>query len=170
MSAPLKGYGALRRGRYSAPDAEYFLTICLQRPSCTLSAGALPARCFDEMLRLERDGHWTVRSAVAMPDHLHLLVTLGSATDLSATVRLFKGRLSPVLRRFGARWQPGFFDHRLRVDDDRLPVFLYIFLNPYRADLVAADKPWPGYYCAESDWVWFGALTRESCLEPAWLR
>ena len=170
MPAPLKGYGALRRGRYSAPDTDYFLTICLQRPSQGFLHADLQASCLTELRRLETNGIWTARSAVVMPDHLHLLVTLGSDTELSAAVRLFKGRLSPALRRHGTRWQPSFFDHRLRAGDDLLPVFLYVFLNPYRANLVPADKTWPGYYCAESDWAWFGQMTRESCPEPAWLR
>jgi REP element-mobilizing transposase RayT len=104
-----------------------------------------------------------------MPDHLHLLVTLGGGAELSAAVRLFKGRLAPLLRDHTTRWQPSFYDHRLRADDDRLPVFLYIFLNPYRAELLPADKIWPGYFCADSDWEWFGPLTQESCPEPPWL-
>jgi len=170
MPAPLKGYGALRRGRYSAPGADYFLTICLRRPSRGLLDADLPTRCLEAMRRLEREELWTVRCAVVMPDHLHLLVTLDARTGLSAAVRLFKGRLSPVLRQHGTGWQPSFYDHRLRADENRLPVFLYLFLNPYRAELLPADLTWPGYYCAESDWAWFGQLTRESCPEPAWLR
>lgn len=169
MPAPRKGYGTLRLGRYSAPGAEYFLTICLLRPASALLASTLQTRCLEELHRLEREGVWTLRCAVVMPDHLHLLVTPGASTALSAAVRLFKGRLSHVLRRHAAHWQPSFYDHRLRDDDDRLPVFLYIFLNPYRAELLPVDQTWPGYCCAESDWAWFGQLTRESCPEPAWL-
>jgi REP element-mobilizing transposase RayT len=170
MLTPGKGYGALRHGRRSAPNADYFLTLCLRRPSCGLLGGDLTGRCLEEMRRLEQDGRWEVRCAVVMPDHLHLLVTLVADTELSAAVRLFKGRLVPNLRSYGVGWQPSFYDHRLRPDDDRLPVFLYIFLNPYRAKLLPADQTWPGYYCATTDWTWFGDLTRESCPEPEWLR
>ena len=105
-----------------------------------------------------------------MPDHLHLLVTLGETTGLSAVVRLFKDRLTPLLRQHGAAWQQSFYDHCLLPEEDRLPVFLYIFLNPYRQQLIAPDQPWPGYHCAVEDWSWFGPLTRESCPEPAWLQ
>ncbi len=122
------------------------------------------------MRRLERDETWMVRCTVVMPDHLHLLVTLGKHAKLSAAVRLLKGRLAPALRRAGAAWQPSFFDRRLRPDDELLPISLYIFLNPYRQKLVGVDETWGGYHCAQSDWAWFGPLTKESCPEPAWLR
>jgi hypothetical protein len=57
----------------------------------------------------------------------------------------------------------------MRREEDRLPVMLYIFLNPYRAGLLPENKPWPGYYCCEEDWVWFRALTNESVPVPEWL-
>jgi hypothetical protein len=67
------------------------------------------------------------------------------------------------------KWQKGFFDHRLRDGEDRLPVFLYIFLNPYRAGLTAQNASSPGYHCAADDWAWFEALTKEGCAFPEWL-
>jgi REP element-mobilizing transposase RayT len=105
-----------------------------------------------------------------MPDHIHLLITLSSQADLSNAVRLFKGRMTPTLRKTQAAWQPSFYDHRLGDDENVLPVFLYIFLNPYRDQLCAIDAKWPGYYCTEEDWTWFGEITKQDCPEPAWLR
>ena len=105
-----------------------------------------------------------------MPDHLHLMVTLGEHNTLSDVVRLFKGRLAPALRRVQIRWQSGCFDHRLRAREDRLPLFLYVFLNPYRANLIAADEQWLTYYCAADDWTWFESLTATSCPMPEWLQ
>ena len=121
------------------------------------------------MRHLEGEEIWIVRSAVVMPDHLHMLAMLRRGAELSDAVRLFKGRLSPALRKQGVRWQPNFYDHRMRADEDRLPVFLYIYLNPYRAGLVAGDQPWAGYICFEHDWQWFGKLTNEPCPQPEWL-
>ena len=104
-----------------------------------------------------------------MPDHVHLLVVIGDASDLAGAVRLFKGRLVPVLRKAGLQWQQAYFDHRLRTGEDCLPVFLYLFLNPYRAKLLGQGEKWVGYYCSEADWAWFEALTNESCPLPEWL-
>jgi REP element-mobilizing transposase RayT len=118
---------------------------------------------------LEIGNSWYVRTAVVMPDHLHLLISLGQEVALPAVVRLFKGRTAPALRQAALGWQPAYFDHRLRSTDDVLPVFLYIFLNPYRANLVAPTERWVGYYCRPEDWVWFSALTNESVPMPEWL-
>ena len=127
------------------------------------------AAIFGEANRLNVEGVWNLRTLVVMPDHVHLLVVLSESTDLTAAVRLLKGRLTPTLRKSGLRWQQAYFDHRMRSAEDCLPVFLYIYLNPYRADLLRQEETWPGYYCAEEDWVWFGALTQESLPLPEWL-
>lgn len=105
-----------------------------------------------------------------MPDHIHALVRLGVGASLAETVRLFKGRLAPVLRRNGLAWQDGYYDHQMREGEDALPVFLYIFLNPYRANLLRADEKWPGYYCAADDWEWFAPLTNSDTPFAEWLR
>lgn len=169
MPDPRKGYGALRKGRHSSPEADYFLTVCLQRPSSVLTEEEVSQRCLMELRRLEKEQTMTLRCAVIMPDHLHLLITLGHTTSLSSIIRFFKGRLTPLLRRHGASWQQSFYDHCLHPEEDRLPVFLYIFLNPYRKKLVPVDRSWPGYYCVPEDWSWFGQLSKEDCPEPAWL-
>ncbi len=113
---------------------------------------------------------WRVRCAVFMPDHLHPLITLGRTHDLSSVVRLLKGRLTPVLREKKTAWQQGFYDHRLRDGEDVRPVFLYIFLYPYRAGLCPADEKWSGYICCPEDWHWFGEMTKNSLPQPEWLR
>lgn len=170
MTVPNKGYPALRRGRLSLSNAEYFLTVCAQRPCVNLCSASLVSLALDEVHRLDQRGEWHLRCAVFMPDHIHLLVTLKNERDLSAVVRSFKGRLTPRLREIQVRWQPGFYDHRLRRAGDLLPVFLYIFLNPYRAGLCPLGKAWPSYYCHPEDWSWFEPLTKSSCPEPEWLK
>ncbi|MEI6106493.1 MAG: transposase [Opitutae bacterium] len=125
---------------------------------------------FGELQRLEILGIWHTRCVVFMPDHIHLLLTLSAQADLSAAVRLFKGHLTPTLRKIKAAWQPSFYDHHLRDDENAQHVFIYIFLNPYRAQLCAIDAKWPGYYCATEDWAWFGEMTKKDGPEPAWLR
>ena len=104
-----------------------------------------------------------------MPDHLHLMIELGSVLDLPAAVRGFKGRASVLLRSRKLRWQRGCFDHRMRAAEDLLPVFQYIYLNPLRAGLVKDAQTWPGYFCAEEDWNWFCGTTESSCIMPQWL-
>ena len=105
-----------------------------------------------------------------MQDHVHLLVTLRENQSLGECVRLFKGPLIPDLRIRSLRWQEGFYDHRIREPSELLPVFLYIFLNPYCAGLIRENEHWAGYYCRAMDWGWFERMTRKSAPQPEWLR
>ena len=57
----------------------------------------------------------------------------------------------------------------MRPRDDLLPVFLYLFLNPYRANLIGSAESWQWFYCSPDDWLWFGPLTNERCAFPEWL-
>ena len=164
-----RGHEALRRGRWSAAGNEYFLTICTADRQAGLGAKAVSDAVLEEARRLETKGVWAVRTLVVMPDHVHVLAVLGEAMGLAETVRGFKGRLSVALRAHGLSWERGYFDHRIRADEDRAPVFQYIFLNPYRAGLIDHTRRWSGYYCAPADWEWFGGLTDEACPYPEWL-
>jgi REP element-mobilizing transposase RayT len=148
---------------------DYFITCCLQRPDTGLTNVSLAPRIQARLLELETSGHWHVRTSVLMPDHLHLLVTLDSKSSLPEVIRLFKGALTPALRKRGLRWQQNFYDHHLRPSDELLPTFLYIFLNPYRAGLIQTDQKWPWYTCSPRDWEWFGGMTKKACPYPEWL-
>jgi REP element-mobilizing transposase RayT len=166
---PGKGHEALRRGRWSESGAEYFLTICTSQHLGGLTTPNLFTTVLEQLETLGTEQIWQVRTATVMPDHVHLLVELGRSAELPSSIRLFKGRLAPALRSAGLRWERGYYDHCMRADEDRLPVFLYIFLNPNRENLAAIGQPWPGYICSDSDWTWFGTLTDNACPFPEWL-
>ncbi|HVU25320.1 MAG TPA: transposase [Opitutus sp.] len=160
---------ALHVVRSSQAGANYFVTGCLQRPSTGLTSVAIAGALQAKPHALDLSGHWRLRTFVIMPDHFHLLFILGEAASLSTVLRRFKGPLTPVLRAHRLRWQENFYDHRLHAGEELLPVFLYIFLNPYRAGLAPADQKWPGYFCAADDWDWFGGLTNSAVPFPEWL-
>ncbi len=166
---PKHGHEALRRGRWSESGTEFFLTFCTASRKPGLTEPTLLKSIWLEAERLTKESVWHLRTAVVMPDHLHLLAEIGSSSDLAAAVPLFKGRLVPALRSAALQWQPAYFDHRMRPDEHRLPVFSYLFLNPYRASLLAQNEKWPGYYCCPQDWAWFAPLTDKDCPLPEWL-
>jgi REP element-mobilizing transposase RayT len=167
---PGRGHAALRCGRWSSIGAEYFLTVCTADRKLGLAESSLSNELLSRAESFGIEGIWQLRTAVVMPDHLHLLVVLQASDGLGAAMRLYKGRLAADLRGGGLRWEKGYFDHRLRPQEDCLPVFLYIFLNPYRAGLVVPGQKWQGYYCAEEDWEWFQSLTDSGTPFPEWLR
>ena len=118
---------------------------------------------------MQADGSWGVRCATVMPDHAHFLATLGQRLSLGRTLQRLKAKSSAGLRPYALQWERGYFDRRLRPDDDSLAVFLNIHLKPYRAGLIAAKEKWPHYFCCEEDWDWFSSYLEQNLPPPEWL-
>lgn len=74
-----------------------------------------------------------------MPDHLHLLLSPGgSGLKLGDIVGRMKGittRRSWDAGWTGTLWQPGFYDHILRKNEDITEIARYIYENPDRKGL-----------------------------------
>jgi putative transposase len=97
--------------------------------------------------------HYRERSAyllhefVVMPDHLHLIFTLGPTTSLEKAMQLVKGGSSFRINRLRERklqvWQQGFHDWTIRDETDWCAKAEYIAMNPVRARLVGNFRDWP---------------------------
>jgi hypothetical protein len=113
----------------------YFITFCVERRRPVL---ANPRAWAISLAVLKRLDQWTTLAAIAMPDHLHLLM---SPFDRDASVSAFSkwlkrwfdeeyckpsvpGGIPPIQ---SWKWQEGCFDRQ----------------NPVRAGLVADPDDWP---------------------------
>ena len=166
---PTKGHAALRRGRFSSPGATYFLTLCTADKRVGLTTDSVPQAIHREIADMEADGTCTGRCHVIMPDHLHALIVLGERLSLARAVQRLKAKTSAVLHSAGLAWERGFFDHKLRADEPVDPIFRYIYLNPYRANLLPISERWPHYHCAAADWAWFSRQLDRDLPIPDWL-
>jgi putative transposase len=167
---PNRGHAALRRGRYSQPSAEYFLTLCTEARQSGLTTQGVADAILNETRAMSVDGTWTLLCAVIMPDHLHLLFNLGERLPLGKAVQRLKAKTSKTLRTGGIAWERGFFDRQIRADDDRLAIFRYIYLNPYQAGLLASSEKWPYFHCRDEEWAWFRDMLDCDRPCPEWLR
>ena len=148
------GHAALRRGRCSTPGQTYLVTTTTfaRQPWFALwPVGAEVAREFGGR-RLWRDNH--VRAWVLMPDHVHILLTLGSSKPLShlmARVKAVCARTARVVTKSDSCiWASAFHDHALRRDEQVAIVARYIIANPVRAGLVETPWLWPFW---DSEWL-----------------
>lgn len=138
---------ALRRGRSSAPGQLYHITTCTKDRQPFFD-NATCARLVIREMRALHDARFVSSWAwVLMPDHLHWLLELGEAGNLSDVVKRLKGRSAAALRShvgYGPVWQRGFHDHALRREEDVQMVARYLVANPVRAGLVrrVGDYPW----------------------------
>ena len=101
--------------------------------------------------------HISVGRYVIMPDHIHLFVRLGAASETtlgdwikglkrhldSAIITAGHARLIAAERRPFSFWQPGFHDHLLRHSESYAEKWNYVRDNPVRAGLVTARDEWP---------------------------
>jgi REP element-mobilizing transposase RayT len=126
------------------PHAHYIVTTVVHARRRLLSRREAWGVVADEIARLEHAGAVENLAWIVMPDHVHWLLALREG-PLSRVVQQMK---SNAARRLNALcgwpppfWQAGFFDHRLRSDEDLRRQAEYLLANPVRAGLVptAAD-------------------------------
>jgi putative transposase len=141
------GYRALRKGRCSISGQCYLITtVCAGRTprfadwdaASRMSSTLVESRLW----RTSRLQCW-----VLMPDHLHLMVELGSE-PLPRLVQRVKAITSRTLNRFAgvhaqALWMPGYHDRALRRDEDLQAVARYVIANPLRAGLAESIGGYP---------------------------
>ena len=171
MTTPKRDTGpnALRRGRISTPQADYFVTICVQPRRPVLVPGVAIA-LLHEARQIEADGGWIVRCLTAMPDHVHLFFTLGERLALSQAVARLKTKTQSLVRAQGVDWQNNFYDHKVLQGDSVETIIRYIYLNPFRSGLLQSNETWAHFYCCDADWIWFRDLTDSGQPFPEWLQ
>ena len=86
---------------------------------------------------------WHCRIMLLMPDHLHAVIAFPDNSNLGATVKEWKKYLA---RTENIGWQRGFFDHRLRNQQEELEKISYILMNPVRRELCERVEDWPWVY------------------------
>lgn len=122
----------------------YFVTICEIQRRRRWAEDEFFGSFSAAVKNLENRNLWFVRSAIVMPDHLHLLVSPMKSRDQKI------GDLSGALKRWTRQgiqdpnwdWQPGCFDRLLRREDSAEEKWEYMRENPVRAGLVGHHQYW----------------------------
>ena len=94
-----------------------------------------------------RDGKFQLHDFVIMPNHLHLLFTVGASMTIEKAMQYVKGRFSYRLKKecgyLGEVWQRGFSETRVDNRQSFLTHRKYIAENPVKARLVDASGAYP---------------------------
>ena len=141
------GYSNLRRGRVSVSGHVYHIIAATQQRAPVFSDFNHARIAIRVLMEEDKLGAVSTLAFVLMPDHLHWLLQLGNQAEIHKVVGRVK---SLIARRLGgAIWQPGFYDHALRNDEDIAAVARYIVANPLRAGLVRELGDYPHW-----DTIW----------------
>lgn len=120
--------------------------------------------------RLQADQDATLLAATIMPDHAHLLFTLGDRISLGRTIAKFK-TLARASGRAPWRWQDDSFEHRLRTQESPEDYAFYIFMNPYEAELIPFESQWPWWLCPDlARFRFLAGLNQDGTPPREWLR
>lgn len=142
------GTDKLRKGRVSIPLARYFITLSTHPRKSGLENREPACKIIDILRKQHLAEDFTLHCGTVMPDHIHLLFTLGTRIELAQVIGKFKRWTRPALESACLAWQPNFYDHRIRQDAYLEPFARYIFLNPYRKNLIPIDQVWENWICS----------------------
>lgn len=145
------GHAALRRGRRSIAGQAYLITAVTRhrRPWFARWPVALAVARELGSQRLWRDNR--VQAWVLMPDHMHVVLTIGEAESLSHLMNRVKSVSARAARVVtGSRlpfWGDAFHDHALRSYEQINLAARYVIANPVRAAIVESLWDWPFWDC-----------------------
>lgn len=160
MALPERKTPRLRFGHVSSPGASYFVTLCTKDRVHVLTLGDNGSLLVGAIQSLHAAGDIELLAATIMPDHIHLLVNLGSRLRIGQVMGKFK-TLSRNHGKVSWRWQDDGFEHQIRPAESIKDYGFYIFMNPYRAGLCPLTAKWPWWLCPKTSGFRFLA-----CLDP----
>jgi putative transposase len=144
MSVPIRNAD---RSQVIASDRTFFVTssTCEKRG---LLQSARAASLFIEVLyHYRQQQKYLLHEFVIMPDHFHVLLTVGTEMTIEKAVQLIKGGFAfRSGRELGFRapvWQKGFSEIRLNEREVFLDIRRYIHANPVKRFLVTVDTDYP---------------------------
>ena len=154
---PQRATERLHLGRVSAAGAVYFVTFVTATRTPWLAVPAAADAALGAIREWHEEGDGAVLAATVMPDHAHVLFTLGARLDVGRCVSRWK-TIGQRMSGYAGDWQRDFWEHRVRDDESREEYGLYIFLNPYRAGLVKRSESWPWWWTPEPKTFRFTAM------------
>lgn len=141
--------------RMFMPGGTFFFTIVAQDRQ-PLFADASNVTRFRLAVRSEREQHpFTIAAAVVVPDHVHFVWTMpANDGDYSSRIGRIKvaftkslGRRDheeskPLQRGYSGIWQPRFWEHWIRDQDDFNKHLDYVHYNPVKHGYVRCPHKW----------------------------
>lgn len=121
----------------------YFVTICTLDEKQIFKDNDLVEWFIKVLKEKSKNFEFKVWAYCFMPDHLHLLVEgKGTGSDMNRFIKSYKQYTGFYYKRKFKNnlWQPNFYEHVLRNEEDTMKVAQYIFGNPIRKGLVNSYK------------------------------
>lgn len=137
----------------------YFVTTKAFQSTSAFQVHEVATIVVGKLLEYRDKGNYFLHEFVAMPNHLHVLITPSDTATLERCMQLIKGGSSHEIHRVRGGsmpvWQSGFHDARVKDWKDYGIKADYIRFNPVTAKLVARPEEWL-----------FGSISGQFALDP----
>ncbi len=136
---------------YGIANYVYFITIRAYNNRSPFTHDDLNQVIIDALCEEDRRQNCAVFTYCLMPDHLHFLASpRQDGISILTFTDQFKGKTtnrSWNVKWSGKLWQPRYFDHIVRREEDLWAIDQYILNNPVRKGFVerAEDCRWSGH-------------------------
>jgi putative transposase len=136
---------------YKRADHAYFVTARARQATAPFSNALLARQVVESIHWLRSHREVKVYAYCLMPDHLHLLLQMGSEEQtlgyIVGSLKHFTTTRSWGLGFKGELWQARFHDHIVRRSEDGEKMATYIVQNPVRKNLVgdASEYAYAGF-------------------------
>ncbi len=139
----------IARSLYSKADQSCSITICSEDRLPRFADPGFAKAVVALLIEQAHVSRVVLHAFCLMPDHLHLLASPIRGASLVDFVRAFKSRSTRLAWSWGQAgtiWQPRFYDHFMRGDEDTRHIAEYILNNPVRRGIVSEwrEYPWSG--------------------------
>ena len=125
----------------------FFVTSSIAEKRSLLQSDRSARLFIDVLYEYRSQGKYSLHEFVAMPDHFHLLLTVGANITIEKAVQFLKGGFAfRAGRELGFRapvWQRGFSEVRINTAEAYERTAEYIRNNPVRRHLVAETTQFP---------------------------
>ena len=136
--------------RLRIPGGWYFFTVVVSERKPILCTSRATAALREAFLRVKKRYPFKMEAIVVLPDHIHCIWKLPSHDDnFSTRWQLIKRYFSDQLRtgsqanQTSKVWQPRFWEHVLRDEEDWRRHMDYIHYNPVKHGYVKRPSDWP---------------------------
>ncbi|EAC2142076.1 transposase [Salmonella enterica subsp. enterica] len=128
--------------RYYINGGTWFFTVNLKNRKSDLLVRQI-AELRSAIRRVKNTKPFQIDAFVVLPEHLHCIWTLPeNDCDFSSRWREFEKLFTKsIIRR--EVWQPRFWEHAIRDDDDYRYHKNYIYINPVKHGWVTRVQDWP---------------------------
>jgi len=125
----------------------YFITANCEQKKRLLQSERMARLLIDVLYHYREEKRYSLHAWVVMPNHFHLLVTLGEDCTLERALQFIKGNFSfRVKRELNLAWniwQSSFLDRRVRDPGEYYTFRDYIHQNPVKARHCEHPADWP---------------------------